>query len=81
MEMQDLAKKLGVRNIIVSHINDGYYKDNITIIVNDYLLVSFIGKTYTTIPLTKDGIDKDINSGALRKIIDRIKKELADQKF
>lgn len=81
MELQDLAKKLGVKNIVVSHINDMHYKDNITIVVNDYLVVNLVGKTYSIIPLTKDGIDKSVNSGALRKMLDAIRSELKDQKF
>lgn len=49
MELQELAKRIGVKNILVSHINDMHYKDNITIIVNDDIALNLVGKTYTFI--------------------------------
>lgn len=81
MELQDLAKKLGVVNIIVSHYNDMHFKDHITIVVNGDIILDLVGKTYSVIPLTANGIDKTINTGAIRKTLDAIKKELGDKKF
>ena len=81
MELQDLAKKLGVKAIIVSHFNDMHYKDHITIIVNDDIAIDYMGKTYAPIPLTVNGIDKSINTSSMRKTLDAIRKELADKKF
>ena len=81
MELQELAKKVGVKNIIVSHYNDMHFKDNITIIVNNDILINLVGKTYSTVPLTTNGIDKTINTSSLRKLLDTIKTELADKKF
>lgn len=81
MELKDLAKRIGVINIIVSHYNHISYKDHITVIVNNDLVLDLVGKTYSVVPLTANGIDKSINTGAIRKILDAIKKELADKKF
>lgn len=81
MELQELAKKMGVKNIIVSHYNDMHFKDNITVIINNDLLINLVGKTYSTVPLTTNGIDKTINTTSLRKLLDAIKTELADKKF
>lgn len=81
MELQDLAKKLGVKAIIVSHFNHVSYKDHITIIVNNDLAIDYMGKTYAPIPLTVNGIDKSINTSGIKKVLDAIKKELADKKL
>lgn len=81
MELQDLAKRIGVKNILVSHINDMHYKDNITVIINDDIALNLVGKTYTPIPLTANGINKSINTSAIKKILDVVKKELDGKKF
>ena len=60
MELKELAQKLGIKNIIVSHFNHKYLKNYITIIINDDLAINLVGKTYTFIPLTTKGVDKQI---------------------
>lgn len=79
MELKDLASKLGVVNIIVSHINNDYYKDSFTIVINNDLVMNYVGKTYSFIPLTGDGIGKALTTSSVKMFIERIKDELKEQ--
>lgn len=81
MELKDLATKIGVVNIIVSHINSDYYKDNITVIINSDCVMNLVGKTCSYIPLTVHGVGKELNMSSVRKILDAIRAELKDKSF
>ena len=59
-EMEKLADKMGVKKIIISHFNNDKYKDFITIVINEDLVLNLIGKTIYYIPLTEKGINKKI---------------------
>lgn len=59
-EMKNLADKMGVKKIIISHFNSDKYKDFITIVINEDLVLNLIGKTIYYIPLTEKGINKKI---------------------
>ena len=74
--MEELAKRLNVKNILVTHINNDYYKDDITIIINDDLLINLVGKTFSFIPLSENGIGKRIPSSSVSAILNAIRKEL-----
>ena len=73
MEMKDLAIKLGLKNILISTYNNVRYKDEFTIILNDYLLIHLVGRTVAFVPLTIKGINKAIDMKSANKIIDTIK--------
>ena len=62
MELKDLANKIGIKNVIITHINNYHYKDYMTVIINDDLVVNLVGKTFTFIPLTENGINKGISN-------------------
>lgn len=79
MELKELAGRLNVDNILVSHINSGYYKDSITIIVDKDLVINYVGKTYTFVPLSMDGINKGISKKDVSTILNAIKIELKDK--
>lgn len=81
MELSDLASKIGVKNILVSHINNNYWKDNITVIVNDDLLFTLVGKTISFIPLSKNGIGKELRKDSYANILNKIKLELRKESF
>lgn len=73
---QELIKKLGVKDIIISSYNHEYYKDNITIIINDDIAMHLVGKTYSFIPLTENGIHKELTKESSKKILKTIEEEL-----
>ena len=79
MELKDLAKKIGVKNIVVTNINSYKYKDNITIVINDDLVISLVGKTFSFIPLTINGVNKGLSNACVRNMFDTIKKELKEE--
>lgn len=81
MELSELAKKLGVKNIIVTTINNYAYKDNYTVVISDDLVLNLTGKTFEFIPLTQNGINKRISNDAVRKIFDAIREELKDTRL
>jgi len=81
MMFQELAKKVGVKNIIVSHINNDYYKDNITVIVNEHFILHLVGKTVDFVPLDENGINKELTTKSTKLLINTIKKELQDKKI
>ena len=81
MEYTDLANKIGVKNIIVSHINSDHYKNVITVMVNDDLILYLVGKTMHFIPLTKNGVGKMLASSSANKILNRIEEELRKESF
>lgn len=76
MELKELANKLGLKNIVISHINHSYVRDEITLIVNDNLIINLVGKTYNNIPLNKNGIDKTIEKNKVLYILRKVKNEL-----
>ena len=76
MELKDLANRIGVKNIIVTHINNLHYKDYVTVVINDDLVVNLVGKTFTFIPLSESGINKGLTSKSARNIFNTIRKEL-----
>lgn len=81
MELKELANNIGVDNILVSHINSNYYKDCITVIVNSDLAFTLVGKTVSFVPLTKNGIGKELNNKSYVNILNRIKLELRKESF
>lgn len=81
MEMRELASKLGVKNIVVSHINSDMYKDVYTVVINDDLVMTFTGKTYGFVALTENGVGKELNRSAVTRILDSIRSELKDKSF
>lgn len=81
MELKDLANKFGVVNIVVSHINSDYYKDSITVVISNDLVMNYVGKTYSFVPLTENGINKQISSASVGKVLDAVKAELNGKSF
>jgi len=81
MELKDLASKIGAKAIIVEHINDMYYKDSFTVVINDDMVMNYVGKTYTFIPLTMNGVGKTLAKGNITKLIAAIKDELKNERF
>ena len=81
MELNDLATSLGVKNIVVSHINSNYYKDDITIVINDYLVLNLMGKTISFIPLTIKGVGKELSRSYYVDILNRVKDRLKGESF
>lgn len=81
MELVELAKRVGAKNIIVTHINNYAYKDNFTVVINDDLVLNLTGKTFEFIPLTENGINKKIPNDAIRKIFGAIREELKDTRL
>jgi len=79
MQLKELAQKLGVKNIIVSHFNHNYLKNCITIIVNDNLAINLVGKTYTFVPLTEKGINKEIAKKSVLDTLRLIEKEMKER--
>ena len=79
MELKDLANKIGIKNVIITHINNYHYKDYMTVIINDDLVVNLVGKTFTFIPLTENGINKGISNKNIREIFNFIREELKDK--
>lgn len=75
MELKELAKELGVKKILVVYCNNGYYKDNIVIIVDNNIIYNLVGKTYSKIPLTKKGITLDIKPKDIKNMLSRIREE------
>lgn len=76
MELSELASRIGVKSIIISSINNDYLKDHFTVIVNDDILVDLMGKTYTFIPLSSNGVGKQLSTASVRKIFDLIREEM-----
>lgn len=76
MELKDLAKKIGVKNIVITHINNYHYKDYMTVVINDDLVVNLVGKTFTFIPLNENGIRKGLSNKDTRNIFNAIRKEM-----
>lgn len=81
MELKELASTIGVKNILVTHINSTHYKNFITVIVNNDLAFNLMGKTIYFIPLTKEGIGKELSSKGYSSILNRIKLELRKESF
>ena len=81
MELKTLANSLGIKNILVTHINHSYYKDDITVIVSDNLLFTLVGKTISFIPLTADGIGKEISRSNYTRILNLVKETLKGESF
>lgn len=79
MELKELASKLGVKNIVITHINNYHYKDYMTIVVNDDLVINLVGKTFSFIPLNSNGINKGISNKNTRDIFNEIRKELVGE--
>lgn len=78
-EKKELAKKLGVENILVDHFGDYSYKDSLNIIVNKDLMINYVGRTYSYIPLTKEGLGKCVDSKATKNLLQKIKESLSDE--
>lgn len=73
MELKELAKKIGVKNVLITHYNSTMYKDFITVILTDNLIMNLIGKTVYFIPTSITGIDMEINKATQIKILNYIK--------
>ena len=71
--MENLEKKLGVKKILISNINNDYYKDTITVIVNDDIAIHVVGMKYDMIPLTENGINKELAPKTVKQILHAIK--------
>ena len=71
--MTNLEKKLGVKKILISNINNEYYKDTITVIVNDDIAIHVVGMKYEIIPLTENGINKELQPKVVKQILHIIK--------
>lgn len=81
MNLKDLANKMGVVDIFITHINNDFYKDYITIIIDDNILINLVGKTFETIPLSEKGINMHLQPSKVRQIINLVKSELKDVKI
>ena len=81
MELEELAHKFGVKNIIVSHINNDYWKDSISVVVSDNLAFNLVGKTVTFVPLTKEGIGKEVSRKAYVSVLNAVRVELREESF
>lgn len=79
MELKELANKIGVKNIIITHINNYHYKDYITVVLNEDLVVNLVGKTFTFIPLNEKGINEGLSNKDIRNIFNAIRKELEEK--
>ena len=79
MELKELAKKIGAKNIIVSHINNLHYKDCITVVLNDDIVMNLTGKTFEFIPLNENGINKGISNKNAKEIFSLIRKEMENK--
>lgn len=78
MELKDLAEKIGVKNIIISHINNLHYKDSITVVLNEDIVMNLVGKTFCFVPLNEKGINKGISNKNARLIFEKIRKEMEE---
>lgn len=79
VEKKDLAKKLGVDNILINHFEDLQYKNSFTIILNEDLALNYVGKTYSFIPLTANGLGKEWASRSVSELLNNIKEELTKE--
>ena len=76
IEKKELAKKLGVKNILVNYFDEMSYKDSMTIILTDDLALNYVGRTYSFIPLTATGLGKRIGGRDVNKLLTSIKEDL-----
>jgi len=78
-EKKELAEKLGVENIFVESFGDYYYKDSFTILATKNIAVNYVGKTFSYIPLTKDGLGKCLDNSTTKNLLRKIKESLSDE--
>lgn len=76
MEFKELAQELGAQNIIVTHFNNVYYKNVVTVIIDSDLTIYVCGKTMYPIPTSVNGINKTVSKGLVNRICAAIDKEL-----
>ena len=81
MEYKELAEKLGLKNILIRHINSDYYKDCITVIINEDLIMNLVGKTFSFIPTTEKGIKEELTQKSAANIINKIREELRKESY
>ena len=79
VEKKELAKKLGVDNILINYFADWQYKNNLTVFVNKDLLLHYVGKTYSFVPLTADGINKQLSKKDVNELLNKIEIELNNE--
>lgn len=76
VERKDLAKKLGVDNILVTYFAEPGFKTSLTVIINKDFLMDYVGQTYSFVPLTSEGLGQKLNRESVTKLLNNIKEEL-----
>lgn len=79
VEKKDIAQKIGVENILVNYYAELGYKTSLTIILNKDLLLNYIGKTYSFIPLTGNGLGKKLSNKDVNELLDKVINELSKE--
>ena len=79
VEKKELAKKLGVDNILVSYFSEPGFKTNLTVIIDEDFLMNYIGQTYTFVPLTAEGLNKKLGTMVVKNLLDTINDELTKE--